>query len=191
MKKSVFLKSALALALVIPLLASAESQLRVGAGNAVAHLNFKVIIPQVLFLAVGTGNALPVANNGTIDTLTFDYTTTPAEIGSGTDSAAQDVNVRVLGNYGQIEVAATSSTTGLVSDLVPADIIPWSEILASSSDSTNFDVPAVGSSANPTLSVSGGKVTARVATWSYRYSNTNVVAEGQYDGQVTYTASIP
>ncbi|PKO26569.1 MAG: hypothetical protein CVU36_23720 [Betaproteobacteria bacterium HGW-Betaproteobacteria-9] len=187
MKKSLFIKTAVALALAAPLLASAESDLEIGTGAAAARLNFQVVIPRVLFLAVGTGNAT-LADNGTIDTLTYDYSANPADVGSGTDSAAQGVNVRVLGNNGQIAIAAAGSGAGLVSDLDAADIIPWSEILATSSVGA-FAAPAVGASANPTLSA--GKVTNRTAIWNYAYSNTAVAAPGTYSGQVTYTATMP
>lgn len=185
MKNSLILKSTIALALAAPLLASAESQLVVGAGaTAAARLNFEVVIPRVLFLAVGTGNAT-LDDNSTVDTLTYSYTTTPADVGSGTDSATQAVNVRVLGNNGQIAIGASGFGSGLVSG---ADVIPWSEILATSS-STDFAAPAVGASANPTLS--GGKVTNRTAVWNFAYSNTAVAAAGTYTGQVTYTATMP
>lgn len=187
MNKSLILKSAIALALAAPLLASAESALTIGGGSAAARLNFQVVIPRVLYLAVGTGNAA-LADNGTIDTLTYDYSANVAAIGNTTDSAAQTVNVRVLGNNGQIAVGAVGSGTGLVSSLAPADIIPWTEILASSS-SPAFNAPAVGASANPTLSA--GKVTNRTATWSFAYSNTNIPAPGTYTGQVIYTATMP
>jgi len=76
----------------------------------------------------------------------------------------------------------------LVNAATPADIIPWTEILATSS-ATEFAAPAVGASANPTLS--GGKVTNRTATWSFAYSNSAVPAPGTYTGQVTYTATMP
>ncbi len=187
MKKSLILKSAIALALAAPMLASAESDLTVGAGPAAARLNFQVIIPRVLFLAVGTGNAT-LADNAAIDTLSFDYTTTPADVGTGTDSAAQGVTVRVLGNNGQIAIGAVGSGTGLVSSLDAADIIPWSEILATSTLPA-FAAPAVGGSASPTLN--GGKVTNRTATWNFAYSNTDIAAPGTYTGQVTYTATMP
>ena len=187
MNKSLILKSAIALALAAPLLASAESDLTVGTGPAAAKLNFQVVIPRVLYLAVGTGNAA-LADNGTVDLLTYDYSANPADIGSGTASAAQNVNVRVLGNTGQIAIGAVGSGTGLVSSLDATDIIPWTEILAAS-DSAAFAAPAVGASANPTLSA--GKVTNRTAVWNFRYSNTTVAAPGNYTGQVTYTATTP
>lgn len=187
MKKSLILKSTIALALATPLLASAESDLTVGSGSAAAKLNFQVIIPRVLFLAVGTGNAT-LADNTTVDLLSYDYSASVADIGTGTDSAAQAVSVRVLGNNGQIQIAAGGSGTGLVNSLVPAEIIPWTEILATSSAAT-LAAPAVGGTANPTLSA--GRVTNRTATWNFAYSNTNMPAPGTYTGQITYTATMP
>jgi hypothetical protein len=186
-KNHLILKSALALALATPLLASAESDLTIGAGAAEAKLNFRVIIPRVLFLAVGTGST-GFADNTTVDTLTFDYSTAAAAatLGNSTPSSAQNVNVRVLGNNGQIAIAATGSGTGLVNG---TDEIPWSEITATSSDATNFNVPAVGGSANPVLN--GTKVTSRTATWNYAYANTTTPAAGTYTGTVTYTATMP
>ena len=182
---ALLLRSALAVALASPLLASAESDITIGSGSAAARLNFQVVIPRVLYLAVGTGNAA-LTDTATVDTLTFDYSANAADVGSGTDSAAQNVSVRVLGNNGQITVAAAGSGTGLTNG---ADTIPWSEILASSSDATNFNVPAVGANATPVIN--SGKLTDRTATWAYRYSNTNVAAPGTYTGQVTYTATMP
>ena len=191
MKKALLLKTTLALALATPLLASAESQL-VTTGSAVARLDFRVIIPRVLFLAVGTGSA-GTATNATIDTLTFDYTATPALVGSGTASVAQTVNVRVRGNNGQ--VALTAATTGALTNAT-ADTIPWSEI-TTSSDSTNLPsptIPLTGTSAATNVLLNGGRVTDRAAVWSFAYANSAVVAPGTYgttNGRVTYTASMP
>ncbi len=185
MNNSLILKTALLAALATPLIASAESDLTTGTGTASARLNFNVVIPRVLFLGVGTGYNV-LADNTTVDLLSFDYSANAADVGSGTDSAAQGVNVRVLGNSGQITLAAAGSGTGLSNG---TDTIPWTEILASSSDATNFNVPAVGGTAAPVLSA--GRVTARSATWNYRYSNTDVVAPGTYAGTITYTATAP
>lgn len=187
MKKSytsLFVKSAVALAMAAPMLASAESQLVVGAGTAAADLNFRVVIPRVLFLAVGTGNA-SLASNTTKDELEFNYSSNPADVGSGADTAAQGVSVRVLGNNGQITLAAAGSGTGLTNG---TDTIAWSEILSSSTDATNLEVPTVGGTAAPLLN--SARVTSRNATWNYRYSNTDVVAPGAYTGTITYTATM-
>ena len=188
MKKSyiaLLAQSAVALSLAAPMLASAESQLTVGSGQADARLNFSVIIPRVLFLGVGTGSA-SLASSGTIDTLTFDYSGAAADVGSGVDSAPQGVSVRVLGNNGQITLAAEGSGTGLTNG---TDVIAWSEILSTSTEATNLNVPAIGGTSAPVIN--SAKVTNRTATWNYAYSNTNVAAPGTYTGQITYTATMP
>jgi hypothetical protein len=193
MKKHLFLKSALALALATPLLASAESQLTIGAGSAAANLDFRVVVPRVLFLAVGTG-AASLADNATIDTVTFDYTTNPAAVGTGAAAGSITGNVvpvRVLGNNGVIALASTN--TGDLGNGA-GDTIPWSQITAVSSDATNFDSPAPsGASVNLGLS-SGTRITSRTANWTFSYANTEVVAPGTYgttNGRVTYTATMP
>lgn len=192
MKKALLLKTTLALALATPLLASAESQLVVGTGSATARLDIRVIIPRVLFLAVGTGEA-GTTTNATIDTLTFDYTPTPAAVGSGTASAGQAVNVRVRGNNGQ--VALTAATTGALTNAT-ADTIAWSEIAVTSDQPTlpTPTIPLTGTGAGSNVTLNAGKVTDRSAVWTYAYRNTAVVAPGTYgttNGRVTYTASMP
>lgn len=194
MKKSIFLKSAIALALAAPLLASAESQLTIGAGAAAARLDFRVVIPRVLFLAVGTGSAA-LATNINVDTVTFDYTANPADVGAGAAAVAGSITgnvvpVRALGNNGVIALASTN--TGALTN-VAGDTIPWSQITATSSDTTNFASPApTGASVN--LGVTAGKITNRTANWTFNYANAAVVAPGTYgttNGRVTYTATMP
>lgn len=189
----ILLKSALALALATPLLASAESQLTIGTGTAAAKLDFRVVVPRVLFLAVGTG-AAGLTTNTTVDTVTFDYTTNPGAVGTGAAAGAITGNVvpvRVLGNNGVIALASTN--TGALTNAT-GDTIPWSQITATSSDTTNFASPAPsGASVNLGLS-SGTKVTSRTANWTFSYANANVVAPGTYgatNGRVTYTATMP
>ena len=198
MKKSLLLKSALAIALATPLLASAESQLITGAGNASARLDFRVVVPRVLFLGVGAG-AGGLANNATIDTVTFDYTANPADVGQGAAAVAGTVTnavipVRVVGNNGQVTLAA--ATTGALTNAT-GDTIPWSQITSTTSQAT-LPSPIIpntgaGTATNVTLS-SGTKITDRSANWTFAYTNSAVVAPGTYgttNGRVTYTASMP
>lgn len=193
-----FVKTAVALAMAVPMLASAESQLTVGAGGASARLDFRVIVPRVLFLGVGTGAAAAVpANNTTIDTVTFDYSGNPAALGTGAAANAISGNVvpvRVIGNNGQITLAA--NTTGALTNAT-ADTIAWSEISATSSlaalPSPVIPNTGAGATANVTLS-SGTKITDRSANWTFSYANSAVVAPGTYgttNGRVTYTAAMP
>ena len=196
MNKSLILKSAIALALAAPLLASAESQLVIGTGSATADLNFRVVVPRVLFLGVGTG-AAGLATNTTEDTVTFDYTTNAAALGTGAAAGVITGNVvpvRVVGNNGQITLSAT--TTGALTNGT-ADTIAWSEITSTSSvgalPSPAIPLTGTGAASNVTLS-SGTKVTDRSANWTFSYANAAVVAPGTYgttNGRVTYTAAMP
>lgn len=195
------LKTTLALALATPLLASAESNL-VATGSATARLDFRIIIPRVLFLGVGTGaTATPLGTNATIDTVTFDYTTNPTAVGAGAGSPAAvitgaTVPVRVVGNNGQITL--TASTLGaLTNAAAPADTIPWSQISSTTSLPAlpSPVIPLTGAGvASPVTLSSGTRITDRSATWTFSYANAATVAPGTYgttNGRVTYTAAMP
>jgi hypothetical protein len=193
MKKTLFLKTALAIALVTPLLALAESALTVGGtGAAAARLDFRVVIPRVLFLAVGSG-AAGLAPDSTIDTVIFDYSNNATALGTGVAAGTISGNVvpvRVLGNGGVI--ALESTNTGVLTNTT-SDTIPWSEITVVSSDGTNFASPVPGGAAVNLGISSGTKVTNRTANWTFSYANTAVVPPGIYDtnGRVTYIATMP
>lgn len=194
-KSSLLLKSALALALATPLLASAESQLVIGAGSANARLDFRVIVPRVLYLGVGTGSAA-LSNNTTVDTVTFDYSTNPAALGTGAAAGAITGNVvpvRVLGNNGQITL--TANTTGALTNAT-ADTIPWTQISATSSLAAlpSPVIPLTGAGAASNVTLNAGKITDRSANWTFSYANSAIVAPGTYgttNGRVTYTAAMP
>jgi hypothetical protein len=196
MKKSLLLQSALALALASPLMASAESQLVIGAGNASARLDLRVVIPRVLFLGVGSGAALPLANNASINALTFDYTTNPLDVGAGPTALAASITndgpspagnaipVRVFGNDGQITITATNPVN-LTSG---TDSIPFTELTVATS---NGALPAPGFSGGTSQPTMVGRVTNQTANWQYAYANTTTPAFGNYSGRVTYTATMP
>lgn len=197
MKKALLIKTAVALALATPMLSMAESQLVIGTGNATAKLAFRVTIPRVLFLGVGTGSTT-LANNTTVDTVSFDYTASPQAVGTGTGGTATGnvVPVRVVGNNGTVQL--TASVTGNLSN-GSGDSIAWDQITATTSvaELPSPPIPVTGestprSNVTPTL---GTKVTDRTANWTFRYANNTVVPAGVYGGtngaQVTYTAYMP
>ena len=196
--KNHILVIAVALASLVTFSARAESNIVVGAGTAAAKLDFRVILPRVLFLGVGTG-AAGAAANATVDRLTFDYTTNGGAIGSGAAAgsitntggfAANAIPVRVLGNNGQIVLTSTNSGN-LVNSVTPADTIPFTQITSNTSDPL-LPVPvANGGTANPTFNTGSTKVTTRTANWTFAYANTVTPAAGTYNGTVTYTASMP
>lgn len=179
--------------------AHAESNF-VTTGNAAAKLDFEVKIPRVLYLAVGTNTAL--ANNTTVDKLSFDLTGGTPVVGSGVATAAQTTAVRVIGNNGQVTL--TSTTTGQMNDGA-GNVIPWTEITPGTSSATipnpgfNNGVAAsnVSAAQNVTLNVGSTKLTNASANWTFAYANTAVYAPGTYggvvaqNGRVTYTAVMP
>jgi hypothetical protein len=206
-KKSIMKKLALVAALTAvfatPFAVQAESSFVTGAtASTTARLDFRVIIPRVLFLAVGTGAAgTGLAANTGIDQVTFDYTTNAGAVGSGAAAGSivgNVVPVRVVGNNGVI--ALTATTTGALTNGVAAENIPWSQISVSSSDATNLPSPVIpltgtGATSNVTVS-SGTKVTNRTANWTYSYANSAVVPAGTYGtsvngGRIIYTATMP
>jgi hypothetical protein len=194
MSKKLVLKSLAAVALAFPLLVSAESQLNTTGGNAVARLDFRVVIPRVLFLGVGAGAATPLANDTNINEVAFDYTSNPLAVGTGTTGVAGSVTgnvvpVYVFGNNGQITITSTNSGN-LVNGATPADTIAFSEITATSNNTSLPVAAASGGTSSPALNGSS-KITRQSANWTFAFSNTNEVAAGTYTGRVTYTATMP
>lgn len=203
--KKILLVSAIAATLTAPMLVHAESTVVTGAtANTAARLDFRVIIPRVLFLAVGTGAAgTALTANTTVDLTTFDYTTNSAVLGTGVAAAVVTgaiVPVRVVGNAGVITLTAATGGA-LISATTPADTIPWSQITSVSSDAVNLPAPVIpltGTGAASSVVVSSGtKITNRIANWTYSYANTVVPAAGTYGGtaalggRITYTAAMP
>ncbi len=197
-------------------LAHAESNV-VTTGNAAAHLDFKVTIPAVLFLRVGTG-ALPtaMANNTTIDLI--DFTVPSANVGDGTSIAASAtagdltngaVTVRVYGNGGN-GATLNSTTTGQLTSAA-GDTIPWTQITATAAALTattagytntgithpTFNNGASGGSGTATALTGAGKLVRAESKWTFAYNNTAVYPAGTYggantqNGRVTYTLSQP
>ncbi len=186
---------ALTLGSLVAATAQAESTFVTGTGSAAADLKFKIVIPRVLFLGVGTG-AATLATNTAKDTLTFDYTNNASAVGTGVAAASitndgafvgSVVPVKVFGNGGQITLT-TSNPVNLTSG---TDTIPFTQITATSSDPVNLAVPALtGGTSAPVIST-GTKVTNRTANWTFAYANTVAAPVGTYTGTVTYTASMP
>lgn len=189
-------KIALAVALAVPAVASAESNFVTGATplTASAKLNIQVTIPKILFLSVGTG-AYPT-NTGTVDTVSISVPA--ANVGNGTAVAAgAAVAVRVRGNGGNVTL--NSSTPGpLENSNVPPDLLAFTTISASS-DNAALGHPAFAASGNGTAVTltATNRVFDQTANWTFSYSNAAVIAEGVYGGtaakkgQVTYTATLP
>jgi hypothetical protein len=204
---SLSLASAVALAVAAlssPAAVQAASQFVTAAQpEASANLDFRVEIPAVLYLQVGTGTFQ--GNNTTIDRVDFQLSALEASNPGGDPVAATatsgdqgdgEVSVRVFGNNGTVTLNSTANTLASGSDS-----IPWNEI--------EVTVAAGGPPGNPqtiphgafspdgaiapqALSTNpGGKVTNLQSTWTYSYANSAQYAPGVYTGRVTYTASMP
>ena len=199
--RNILLKSAVAFALGLPLVASAESAFTTGTGTpltASAKVDFTIIIPKFISLRVGTTGA-------PIDLITF---TVPAAsvgaggagiAGTGGDLTGGVVTAKVLGNNGQVTL--TSTATGALSNGA-GDSIAFTQITTAASvltSATALPAPVLsnGTSAGVLATLTGAKITNQDAQWTYNYTNSAVVAAGTYggvnvnNGRVTYTASMP
>ncbi len=192
-----FIKTLLAVAaLGAAFTAQAESTLTTGAAGtaltATAKLNFRVIIPKVLFLRVGSGTdfataATPVDNVVfTLNAADIGTSAVVAGVTSGTGIAtggAGSVAVRLVSTGGNVNLSAASLVAGPTAAGVS---IPWTAF--SSTSSNTLLAPVVGAPATSVAATSG--VVNQSANWTFSYANTAVFAAGTYDGVVTYTASI-
>ncbi len=192
-------------ALGLPLSALAESSLQTGAGalTATARLDFRVTVPKVLFLQVGTGTAL--ASNAAINLIDFvvpaanigDASPITATLASG-DLGSGAVTAKVLGNNGAVTL--TSTTVGALGNGT-GDTLSFAQISTAASvltSGTALAAPALADAATTSTTVPAvGKIVNRDARWTFSYLNAALVPPGTYGGvntnnsRVTYTASMP
>ncbi len=188
-----------------PMLANAESNLQTGAGalTATARLDFRVTVPKVLFLQVGTGSAL--ATNTAINLI--DFVVPAANLGDGTGIAATaasgdlgngTVTAKVLGNNGNVTL--TSTTVGALGNGA-GDTLSFAQIATTPAvltSATPLAAPGLADATTTSTTVPAtGKIVNRDAKWTFSFLNTALVAPGTYGGvnannsRVTYTASMP
>ena len=201
------LACAAALASMAPLATRAESAITTGAGTpliATARLDFRVTVPKVLFLQVGTGTNLGA--NATVNLI--DFTVAAGNVGDGTPVAATAasgdlgsgvVTAKVIGNNGAVSL--TSTSTGALSNGA-GDTISFSQIATAATVLTSVTPLAaptiVDGGVSATVTVpAAGKIVNRDARWTFSYLNAAAVPPGTYggvntnNGRVTYTASMP
>ncbi len=184
-----FVQTLLALAAIgTAMSAQAESNIVTGAAavstGAVARLDFRINVPKVLYLRVGSG--IDFTDVPTVDEVVFTVPATavltPGANVNGVGSAGV-ITARIFGNGGNVSLSTVGSGSGLVSG---PDTIAWSEILPSSIGGT-FANPAINSSSTVTAV---GRIVSRSGTWAFAYDNISTTPEGSYLGQVTYTATV-
>ncbi len=203
---------AAAIAATMPMLAQAESatvSAATGALTTNARLDFRVTIPKVLFLRVGTGGLYGAAANTTVDLIDFtvpaanvgDASVINATAGSG-DLGNGSVTALLRSNAGNVTL--TANTVGALGNGA-GDTIPWSQIAVASANLAapafantlphTVALPAGGASANFAPAATA-KVTNVGSQWTYTYLNAATVPAGTYGGvgvnnsRVTYTASV-
>jgi hypothetical protein len=193
-----------------PLAAQAESTFQTGAGalSGQARLDFRIVIPKILFLQVGTGPVAPAMTaNATINLIDFG-TVTGANVGDGSIIAATAgsgdlgngaVTARIVSNGG--DVTFNSTTTGALNNGTATETIPYSEIAVATAVLTSavaLPMPAfvaTGGTTSTTVAATN-RIVNRDARWTFTYRNTTVPAAGTYggvntnNGRVTYTASV-
>jgi len=194
---------------LLSLVTPAASTFRTGAGalTARARVDFRVVIPKILYLRVGTGSAYPttLANNGTIDLVAFNPSA--ATIGNGTAISGSGGNLTggvetaaIISNSGNVTLNATA--TGALGDGV-GHTIPYTQLATAASaltvGYTLLPAPTLanGTSANIVLTAPATKVIRADARWAFSYLNSTLPASGTYGGvntnnsRVLYTATMP
>jgi hypothetical protein len=195
----------------VPMLAQAESatvSAATGPLTTSARLDFRITVPKVLFLRVGTGGLYGAAANTTVDLI--DFTVPAANLGDGTvvagtggDLGAGAVTALLRSNAGNVTL--TANTLGALSNGAAGDTIPWTQIAVASANLAtpvfantlphSVALPATGASAN-FAPAAVAKVTNVGSQWTYTYLNAATVPAGTYggvntnNGRVTYTASV-
>ncbi|MCL4690044.1 MAG: hypothetical protein KJ007_15890 [Burkholderiales bacterium] len=198
MKAKNLSRIALAVALAVPAIAAAESNFVTGAATATganARLDFRIIIPSVLYLAVGTSNLPALTNNTTVDLVDFGTIATP---GSGAVAATSGpVSVAIRGNNGNISLTANHVGPGGLWDGA-SEYISMTTITATSSGSIGHPTFVDNGASTPVVVTPnvGTKITNRTDTWTFSYANATIPAAGTYgtaanQGRVTYTATMP
>ena len=190
-----FIKTLVAVATVAAAFsAQAESNIVTAAAGALtanARLDFRITVPRILFLRVGTSAGFVDSLGGTnIDRV--DFILTPADVSSAVPKAgvsgqgAYGVAARVLGNGGNVNFSAAGSGTGLTGVGLP--VVPWTQIAPTATGGTLVH-PAIGAPAVALVAVGG--VVNQNTVYTFNYTNTTPLPAGIYNGQVTYTAVMP
>ncbi len=171
----------LCLALLFCYAGSVKADAGSGPNSAVAHLNFSITIPTILYLQVGSTGAI-------IDTVSFAVNNIPGTGAvAGTSSGANPVPVRVAALAGAAAtVTLTANSSTALTD--GTSNIPFSEISwTATGDLTGNTFTGAASQQIAQFTGSGN----RTGTYSFSYANANYYPASTYNGTVTYTLSSP
>ena len=189
--------------------AQAESNYNTsGTGGASAKLDFKIVIPRVLFLQVGTGSPVTaLANLTTVNEVVFDMSLAAnlptigngtAVAGTGGDLGSGRVTVRVMGNSGDVQLVSNNAGGPMTNGGTGPGLrtIGWDKITvataplatATGGDWTNggithpaFNTTAGGGNSVTAVTLSStNNVVKREAMWTFAYANDTTPAAGTY-----------
>lgn len=161
--------------------AKAESTQSNG-GSTTARLDFRITIPTILHLQVGTTGA-------PVDRVTFPVVDLPGTgLVAGTSSGANPVPVRVAALVGPSALVTLRADSSTALTDGSGNNIPFSEI--SWTATGNFTGNTFNGVANQQLDQFSGPGN-RTGSYSFNYANANYYPAGTYNGQVTYTLSSP
>ena len=191
---------ALAVALAVPAIAAAESNFVTGAATATganARLDFRIIIPSVLYLAVGTSNLPALTNNATVDQVDFGTIANPGD-SVPVNATSGPVSVAIRGNNGNISLTANHVGANGLAD-GSGEFISMTTITGASGGGGIGHPTFVDNGTSAAVTVTpnvGTKITNRTDTWTFTYANATIPAAGTYgtsanQGRVTYTATMP
>lgn len=196
-------------AMLLSLITPAASTFRSGPGALTARtrVDFRVTIPKILYLRVGTGSAYPTAlsNVGTVNLVSFSPAAGvvgngTAVAGSGGDLTGGVDTAAIISNSGNVTLRATA--TGALGDGA-GDSIPYSQVTTAATaltvGYTLLPAPALtnATSGSIVLIAPATKVIRADARWTYNYANTTTPPSGTYggvnvnNGRVVYTATMP
>lgn len=196
------MKKHLLVALISGLVASsavAESNISASAGttslSTSASLKFKVLVPRILYLRVGSvgstidevtftvGLAAPLDDlSSDIDNVPYSAAIPPASGGAATVTGGA-VAVQLWNNVGSVDLNCAGDALSNGSDNIPlADI--------KVTDGGTLDHPGTDLGCG-SISVGSAGVTNLSDTWTYSYTPTTLPATGTYTTEITYTASQP
>ena len=162
-------------------MAWAESRLQAGGASPQARLDFRITLPTLLYLQIGTTGA-------TVDRITFTLNNIPGTGAvQGTSSGTYPVPVRAAGFVprGQTMTIRANSSVPLTngSENIRFDNIRWTA-------TGNFTSGRFNDTANQSVRSWTGSGN-RTGTYRFYYDNDEYHGSGTYNGQVTYTLSSP
>ena len=153
--------------------------------SAIAHLNYRVTVPRVIFLQLGSGTFM--ADGGVTDNV--DWTLTALNMGTGALAATTGaVSARILGNGGDVSLSANGVSGGPSNG---AQAIPWTAFSAVATGGLTHPAIGNGAAGAATVFTAASNIVNLTGTWTFSYANAAPIASGNYAGAVTYTAALP